>query len=302
MNDSDDNRAIIFDSYRPKLLGLVYRITGSAVEAEDIVQETFLKWTVADQHKVKSQYAWLMTVATRISLDHLKSARVKRESYIGPWLPEPYLVDHKTPDKDIELDESITMALLVLLEQLSPSERATFILHDVFDFNFNEIGGMLEKKGSTCRQLASRARSKISRDTKQNSINKDEHTKIVSAFFNAVKGGKMENLLSLLKENIIFHSDGGGKASAALKLLEGRNKVATFILNVVTPNVSDSESQKAITSPLWFNGSPGIVVWVGSTPVSAFNFEIDNGLIGKIHVLRNPDKLELFKRVPREKL
>lgn len=284
----------IFAVYRSPLIGLAYRITGSITEAEDIIQETFLKWTKVDHKAIQSPYAWLTKVATRMSLDHLNSARVKRESYIGPWLPEPFIADNETPENEHELDESITMALLVLMEQLSPGERASFILHDLFHFNFDEIGEILDKTGTACRKLASRAREKIDKDSIQQMPSKEDHFKIVSAFIDAVKSGDLTELVLLLKENVILHADGGGKALAALRILEGLEAVADFLLEKVAPSFVAVDSAGVLISHVWFNGSPGFVIRADAKPVSAFNFEIDNGMIKKIHALRNPEKLKIF--------
>ena len=283
-----------FEAHRSKLVGLAYRITGSIAEAEDIAQETFLKWMDVDHETIQSPNSWLVTVATRMSLDHLKSARIQRESYIGPWLPEPYIADNKTPQNEHELDESITMALLVLLEQLSPGERASFILHDIFHFNFDEIGEILDKTGAACRKLASRARGKIDKDAIQHNPNKQDHLEIVSAFFGAVKKGDMTELVSLLRENVILHADGGGKALAALEILEGLETVAAFLLKKVAPSFATVDSADTAITHVWFNGSPGFVIWVDAKPVSAFNFEIEDHMIKRIHALRNPDKLRFF--------
>ena len=285
----------IFESHRLKLTGLVYRITGSTFEAEDIVQETFLKWMNADHNIIQSPSSWLTTVATRMALDHLKSAKVKRESYTGPWLPEPYISDNETPENEHELDQSITMALLVLLEQLSPGERASYILHDLFHYNFDEVGKILNKTGVSCRKLASRAREKIDKDVIQYNPSKEEHLEIVSAFFAAVKNGDMSGLMSLLKENVIFHADGGGKAIAAREILEGLDSVATFLINVITPSFSESDSADTAVTHVWFNGAPGVVIWINKKPVTAFNFVIEDRIITKIHALRNPDKLKFFE-------
>jgi len=286
----------IFELHRPKLVGLAYRITGSIMEAEDITQEIFLKWSTTDQKKIHSPYSWLMKVATRMSLDYLKSARVQRESYIGPWLPEPFITDYNTPEDEHELDQSITMALLVLLEQLAPGERAVFILHDLFHFNFDEIGKILGKTGPSCRKLASRARGKINREVIPENSNKSDYVEIVSAFFNAVKKGDVNKLTTLLKDDVIIHVDGGGKVTAALKILKGQQTITTFLVNVVTPSFNGMDSDKIEISYLWFNGSPGFVIWSNSKPVSAFNFEIQEHKIKKVHVLRNPDKLKFFQK------
>ncbi len=283
-----------FETHRSKLIGLAYRITGSISEAEDIVQEAFLKWFSADHETIRSHYSWLITVTTRLSLDHLKSARVQRQSYIGPWLPEPFIADKETPEKGLELDESITMALLVLLEQLSPGERAAFILHDLFHFDFDEIGEILQKTSPSCRKLASRARGKIDTDTTDHRANKEEYFGVVSAFFDAVKNGNVPELVSLLQKNVAFHSDGGGKVPAALEILKGADTTAAFLMEKVRPSFAEADMAETAITFTWFNGSPGFVVRINKKPVSAFNFEIENHTIKKIHALRNPDKLRLF--------
>lgn len=283
-----------FETHRPKLVGLAYRITGSIAEAEDIAQETFLKWAAADHESIQSPYSWLMTVASRLALDHLKSARVRRESYVGPWLPEPFISDVETPEDERELDESITMALLILLEQLSPGERATFILHDLFHFDFAEVGEILGKTGTSCRKLASRARQKIDKDAMHHNPSKEDHMEIITAFFSAVKKGDMEELVTLLRDNVTLHADGGGKAIAAPEILKGLDTVAPFLLNVLTPAFQAVDSREATMSHVWFNGAPGFVIWVDAKPVSAFNFELEDQKIKKIHALRNPDKLKFF--------
>lgn len=283
-----------FELHRLKLTGLAYRITGSAAEAEDIVQETFMKWANAEHKTIQSPYSWLVTVTTRMSLDHLKSARVQRESYVGPWLPEPFIVNNYTPEKEYELDESITIALLLLLEQLSSGERASFILHDLFHFNFDEVGEILNKTGTSCRKMASRAREKIGKEAIQHNPIKEDHFEIVSAFFRAVKKGDMAELVALLRENVTFHPDGGGKAIAALEILEGLDAVTAFLLEKVAPGFAAADSTKMAITQVWFNGAPGFVIWFNKKPVSAFNFEIEDHMIKKIYALRNPDKLRFF--------
>lgn len=284
----------IFETHRSNLIGLAYRITGSRVEAEDIVQETFLKWLRVDHEAIGSEHAWLMKVATRISLDYLKSAKVKRTSYIGPWLPEPFITDEKTPEKDLELDESISMALLVLLEQLSPAERASFILHDLFQYRFDEIGDILERTESACRKLASRARAKIDRKDLEAKHNKHKHLQMLTTFSEAVKNGDMTELVDLLKDDATFHSDGGGKATASHKVLQGSEVIAKFFLKVVRPDWLSAKADKMTLNPTWFNGAPGMIVRQAGKPVTAFNFELEEGAIKSIHALRNPDKLRLF--------
>lgn len=286
----------IFESYRRTLIGLVYRITGSMSDAEDITQDTFLKWNQVDPQTIQSPYAWLAKVATRLALDHLKSARVQRVSYPGPWLPEPFITDSETPDQRYALDQSITMALLVLLEQLSPDERAAFILHDLLQFTFPEVANILRKTDTACRKMASRARAKMGEGSRQPKPgNREEHEQVITAFFSAVKQGDVSALLSIFSENISLHADGGGKAMAAQNILQGRDAVTNFVLERLCPALPAVGS--AAIQSTWFNGAPGMVIWDAAEPVSAFNFAIDNGKIYTIHALRNPDKLRFFKRV-----
>lgn len=290
------NHIDLFESSRPKLFGLAYRLTGSITDAEDIIQELFLKWQTVILSDIESPTAWLTTVATRMALDHLKSARVQRESYVGPWLPEPYIETHRTPETEHELDESIAMALLVLLEQLTPGERASFILHDLFQFRFEEISPILQRSDAACRKLASRARDKISRHHPLAATDKTEHHRIVHAFFTAVKTGDTAALIHLLQDSVVLHTDGGGKAVASLSLLQGHEAVTDFLMQRVRPGFTACGTGSATLSYTWFNGSPGFVIWARGYPQSAFNFDIAGSRVQNIHVLRNPDKLRFFRR------
>lgn len=286
----------LFEKYRASLIGLAYRITGSISEAEDITQDAFLKWNAADHASIQSPHAWLMKVVTRLSLDYLKSTKHKRESYVGPWLPEPYLADADTPADQHELDETITMALLVLLDRLSPAERASFILHDLFHFQFSEISHILDIKAASCRKLASRARVKIAQSSFSDNVSKAEHDKIVTAFFAAIKNGDVSQLVALLKDNVALHADGGGKAVAALQIIEGLDAVVNFLLKYVAPAYKAiAKSEKMSLRYVWFNGSDGFIIQAAKRTISAFNFLIIDNKIKTIHVLRNPDKLKYFE-------
>ena len=290
-----------FEEHRSRLTGLAYRIIGSRSEAEDIVHETYLKWFDTNKVEISSPRSWLIKVATRLSLDHLKSARVQRVSYIGPWLPEPfiedagpYIDDNTNPESSYELDESISMALIILLDSLSPGERTSFILHDIFNFSFDEISNILEKTSPTCRKLASRARDKVKKDSPKHVSNIDEYKDITTAFFLAIKKGNLTGLVELLKENVTFHADGGGKAVAALEVLKGRDNVISFIFKTVRPGFVNTDSHISEMKPVWFNGVPGFVIYLDRKLVTAFNFIIEDGVISRIFALRNPEKLRLF--------
>lgn len=291
----------VFESHRAGLTGLAYRITGSLSEAEDIVQEAFLRWYDANHDTIHSPFSWLARVVTRLALDYLKSAKVRRETYIGPWLPEPF-TGHG-PEGDLELDESVSMALMVLLERLSAGERAAFILHDLFRMDFAEVAATLDKSAAACRKLASRAREKLQfpatqREDARRQPSRDQYMRLTSAFFDATKKGAMADLERLLKDDVQFHSDGGGKATAARRVIIGRVDVASFIIKTVGRAIQEEEDELPEFRHVWFNGAPGWVLCVKNQPVTAFSFRMENGLIAGIYALRNPDKLRRFRAEP----
>ncbi len=283
-----------FEANRNKLLGIAYRITGSVSEAEDIVQETFIRWSNADATEIKNLDAWLCTITTRLSLDLLKSARHKRESYLGPWLPEPLIESKHEPEAAHEIDQTVTMALMVLLDQLSATERASYILHDLFNYSFNDVADILGQSVASCRKQASRGREKIHLEPKHSIASVDKHQKLISAFFKATRDADSEALLKLLSDDIVFHADGGGKASAAQDILTGRGEVMPWFNKVLSPAFKYFEQKNEKRSIEWFNGLPGLVLWQNGKAVSAFSFTIVDNKIRKIHALRNPDKLKFF--------
>ncbi len=279
------------EKYRSLMVGLAYRLVGSVVEAEDIVQEAFIKWLHTDKNTIRSLKSWLYTVTTRLALDYLKSAKVKRESYIGPWLPEPYIHDSRSPDSLYEMDESISMALLVVLERLTLLERGAYILHDIFNFNYVGIAEILNQSIENCRQLVSRARKKIKTTKSPYSPNQEEYLELTDAFFQAIKKGDMDQLIAVLSDKVTFHADGGGKAVAADDILSGTQEVAEFLMKKISRPLN---GKGATLKNVWFNGSPGVVLAFKSRAVTAFNFVIEDNKILKIHAMRNPDKLSRF--------
>src|SRR5688500_6372853 len=231
-----------FEPHRRRLLGLAYRMLGSMAEAEDAVQEAYLRWHDADRAGVAEPRAFLMTTTTRICLDVLKSARVRREEYVGPWLPDP-VVDTSAlaPDTQTEMAEDLSVALLLALDRLSPLERAAFLLHDVFDYSFTQVATALGRNEAACRQLASRARTRV-RDARpavaiparaEGSPVDAKHAEIVSAFITASRSGDLATLTHLLASDVRLVADGGGKASAALNVIEGSGRVAAFLAGAV---------------------------------------------------------------------
>src|SRR5829696_9018835 len=234
------NPAVSFEPYRRRLLGLAYRMLGSMADAEDAVQETYLRWHGADRDKVSEPRAFLMTTTTRICIDMLTSARARREEYVGPWLPEP-VVDSPAlaPDVRTELAEDLSIALLLTLDRLSPLERAAFLLHDVFDFSFSEVASALERSEAACRQLAARARTHVravrprgatAAPARWGEID-SKHAQLISAFAAATQSGDLNALMQLLASDVRVVTDGGGKVRAAQVVVDGADRVARFLVN-----------------------------------------------------------------------
>ncbi|HEX7363338.1 MAG TPA: sigma-70 family RNA polymerase sigma factor [Bryobacteraceae bacterium] len=288
--------AASFEPYRRRLLGLAYRMLGSIADAEDAVQETYLRWHAADRDKVSDPRAFLMTTTTRICLDMLTSARARREEYVGPWLPEP-VVDSAAlaPDSRAELAEDLSVALLLMLDRLSPLERAAFLLHDVFDFSFSEVAVMLERGEAACRQLGARARAHVRalrpRGASLPLVRSDEiegkHAQLMSAFVAAARAGDLHALTQLLASDVRVVTDGGGKAAAALNVLDGADRAARFLVGAARKGWRDDFLLRFAA----INGLPGVIVDGPEGPVQTAAFEIEDGVIQALYVVRNPDKL-----------
>jgi RNA polymerase sigma-70 factor (ECF subfamily) len=285
-----------FEPHRRRLLGLAYRMLGSMAEAEDAVQEAYLRWHEADRMHVEDPKAFLTTTTTRICLDVLKSARARRETYVGPWLPDPVTdTAALAPDAQTELAEDLSVALLLALDQLSPLERAAFLLHDVFDYSFSEVAGTLGRKEAACRQLASRARTRV-RDARPKGVMPargatssidPKHAELVAAFMTASRSGDIGTLTRLLTSDARLVTDGGGKVPAALNIIEGADGVAAFVAGVVRRGWTDEMSFRLDT----INGLPGLIMTGPSGLVQTTAFEIEDSVVKAIYVVRNPDKL-----------
>ena len=285
-----------FEPHRRRLLGLAYRMLGSMAEAEDAVQEAYLRWHDADRASVADSRAFLTTTTTRICLDVLKSARVRREEYVGPWLPDPVTdTAALAPDAQTELAEDLSVALLLALDRLSPLERAAFLLHDVFDYSFAQVAAMLDRHEAACRQLATRARARVRTSRPAGAASPhgpssavdEKHAQLVSAFMRAARSGDVAGLTRLLASDARVVTDGGGKVQAALNVIEGADRVASFLVGVVRKGWTDDMSVRFDT----INGLPGLIVSRPDGLVQTNAFEIDGGLVKAIYVMRNPDKL-----------
>lgn len=289
-----DNRALnVFEEARPRLLGLAYRILGSMAEAEDIVQDVYLKWAAIEWEDIKEPDAWLTTVCTRRCLDILKSADKARVDYVGPWLPEPvHTHTGDTPEDRVELASSLTTAFLLLLDRLSPKERAAYLLYEIFDYDYQQVAFALDLEQAACRKLVSRARQHVAESRSRFDTPKDRQKRLLSAFQDAVSTGSVDELSKLLSDDVIFYSDGGGKAVAARRPVGGIEKVLIFLQKVVLPGWAHGEIEISEV-----NGVEGIVVRHQGGIVSVATFDYDKkGVVQNIYVVRNPDKLAIFEK------
>ncbi len=277
------------EEYRPLLFSIAYRMLGSVADAEDAVQDTFLRWqrTTSAGVEILSPKSWLTATVTNRCLDELGSARAKRESYVGPWLPEP-LVGGAAPDvADTVADlETLSLAFLVVLESLTPKERAAFLLHDVFGYGFAEIAGMLDAAEATCRQLAKRARARVAEGRPRFSPPAEQRERLTAQFMAAVEAGDVAGLAAVLADDVVVWSDGGGKAFAARKPVVGRDKVAMFLTRITRNAPPDT----AIV-PRTVNGQPGFLTLIGGVPHNAISLDVADGAVRAVYVVVNPDKL-----------
>lgn len=286
MLGNDDVR--IFENARPNLLGIAYRILGSLADAEDAVQDTFLKWARTDRENIKNAAAWLTTICTRRCLDLLRSGHHSRVNYVGPWLPEPI----QTPmENDAEtrlvLASSLTTAFLLMLERLTPKERAAYLLHDIFDVSYPEIAEMLNIQEGACRKLVSRAKANIEQAKVRHTTTLERQDQLLAAFRAAINSGSAAKFASLLSDDIRLSADGGGKVPTVLNVLQGKAEVLTFLLEQLHEYWIDYN---------WvfvdINGARGIVLKHDGAAVAAVSFAYDEaGRVANIYIVRNPDKL-----------
>ncbi|GAA1123935.1 MULTISPECIES: RNA polymerase sigma factor SigJ [Streptomyces violaceusniger group] len=276
-----------FEQQRDRLWAVAYRITGSVADADDAVQETWLRWQALPADEAADPRAYLTTVISRICYDLLGSARARRERYVGPWLPEP-VVAAGGPEDRVTLDESVGLALLTVLERLTPAERTAFILHDVFSVPFPEIAEVVGRSPESVRQLASRARKRVRAEAPRRSVDRGEHRRAVDAFLRAVMGGDMDGLLEILDPEVVWRSDGGGKVAAARLPVLGNEKVARFAQRLAR----GFDPATMLVHHRDVNGAPGLVMVdsVGGQAV-VFAFSVHQGRITEIDAVVNPDKL-----------
>jgi RNA polymerase sigma-70 factor, ECF subfamily len=272
--------------HRGRLLGLAYRMLGSRSDAEDVVQDAYLRFAGADN--VHNAEAFLVTVVTRLCLDRLKSARAQREVYVGPWLPEPVFdADGLSAGAATELADDLSFALMLALERLSPLERAAFLLHDVFDRPFSEVADMLDRSEAACRQLAARARRAVRDERPAPPQRQDRHAELLTAFCAAAASGDVSALATLLREDAIAITDGGGRKTAALNPIRGAQKIIRFLIGVAGKNAG----RDIRIVPMMINGAAGALLYMDGEVDHTLSMAIDGDKIAAIYLVRNPDKL-----------
>ncbi len=277
-----------FTEYRPLLFSIAYRMLGSVMDAEDAVQETYLRWDQAVDAEIESPKAFLSTIITRLSIDQLRSARVQREQYVGPWLPEPLITEDSSDMEDnVVLADSLSMAFLVMLESLGPVERAAFLLREVFDYDYAEVAATIGESEANCRQLVHRAKTRVADRRPRFDTSPAQAQEITAQFLHAGTTGDMDKLLDLPAGDATLWSDGGGKVAAAINPVYGADKIARFLVGLMKKAPEKFEARLA-----QINGQPGVLTYADGRPYSAATFEILDGKVCGIRIVNNPDKLQ----------
>ncbi len=284
--DAHPESTAAFEQHRRRLWGIAYRMLGSRAEADDVVQDAWLRWQRAPE-QVRSSEAWLVTATTRLAIDRLRQLRVERDAYVGPWLPEPLLTDTAPPaDHTTEIASDLSVAFLVLLERLAPDERAAFLLHDVFDAGYDDIAQIVGKSAAACRQIVSRARKRVREGRPRVQVSAAAHRRLLEGLVHAIQAQDKAALMNLLAQDASWTSDGGGKAKAARKVLHGADLVARFAVGVYRRYLSDLAFR---TVPV--NGETGIAVSYHGKVLSVISICTDGRRILDIYSVLNPDKL-----------
>ncbi|WP_426362735.1 RNA polymerase sigma-70 factor [Streptomyces sp. E-08] len=291
MPTDTDTLTELFEEHRPMLLGVAYRMLGRTADAEDVVQEAWLRWTAADRAAVREPRAFLVRITTRLAVDRLRQAQARRESYIGPWLPEPLVTDFGPAAPDTAeralLADSVSLAVLVVLESLSPLERAVFVLREAFGFPFGEIATALDRSEAAVRQLAGRARRHVDEGRPRYDVDPAERRDLTEHFLSAATGGDLGALLALLAPDVRLVGDSGGKSKAPLRIIESADKVGRFLAAVTQGGEALYEVRF-----LELNGAPAVLVLADGKPDSVFQVETRDGRVQCVYIIRNPDKLQ----------
>ena len=292
MDQHDDTRQ--FAALRPRLFSVAYRMLGIRADAEDVVQDAWLRWSDPGRGPVQSNEAWLVSVVTRLSIDRLRAAKVQRAHYIGEWLPEPLVgVDERTPEDAAELASELSVALMWVLERLAPEERAAFLLRQAFDQDYGELAATLGKSEAACRQLVHRASERVRQEKPRFQVRKDVHRSLLERFLQAASRGDQAALKDMLADEVSIIADGGGKVPSFMKIVRGAERIANLYLAVYLRNAPRLEYRIALV-----NGEPGLLRYVDGQLESAQAFVTDGERIVAIYAMRNPDKLGAIGPAP----
>ena len=284
--------AEVFEAHRDLMFAVAYRMLGSIADAEDAVQDAWLRWSAEPRADVASPRAYLSRVIANTSLNRLRSARARREAYVGPWLPEPLLTD-AGPDatERAELAESVSLAMLVVLESLTPDERAVFVLREVFGFSYAEIGAALGRSDAAVRQLAHRAREHVQARRPRFEVDWDQQREVTARFLAAAAGGDLGGLMTVLAPDVTLLGDGGGKVKAPMRPITGAAKVARFVAAIATRPYMGVQVADMSMADAEINGTPGTLISAGGRPIAAVTLVVSGGRVTAIQLVSNPDKL-----------
>jgi RNA polymerase sigma-70 factor, ECF subfamily len=288
-------RLATFDQYRTLLSSIAYRMLGSVADAEDMLQDTFIRWQQVPDEEIRSPRAFLVTVISRLCINHLQSARVQREEYVGQWLPEPMVTGAGSdPLEIVRVGESLSMAFLVVLERLTPVERAVFLLREIFEYEYTEIAEVLALSEANCRQILSRAKQHVSAMRPRFKASQRQKSDLLERFLKATGSGDMEGLVDLLSRDVVLHSDSGGKAIAVPNLIHGADNVARGIFGALQRIVPKGLVRRVMA----INGEPGVVSYLDGKPFSVLTLDAGEGRIRAIYILTNPEKLAHLPGLP----
>ncbi|WP_405641649.1 RNA polymerase sigma-70 factor [Streptomyces sp. NBC_00019] len=288
---STDTVTDVFEEHRPVLVGVAYRMLGRVADAEDVVQEAWLRWSGADRSEVREPRGYLVRVTTRLAIDRLRQVKARNEAYVGPWLPEPYVTDfgEMVPDtaERAVLADSVSLAVLVVMESLSPLERAVFVLREAFGYPYAEIAAMLDRGEAAVRQLSGRARKHVEERRPRHDVDPVQRRDLTERFLAAAAEGDLQGLMSMLAPDVRLVGDSGGKSRAPLRVIETADKVGRFLVGAARKGVPDMSFRF-----LELNGGPALLFLSGDKPDSVFQLDVVDGRIQSVYVVRNPDKLQ----------
>ena len=279
--------ASVFESLRGRLFGLAYRMLGSRADAEDIVQETYIRWHQADRSRIDNAEAWLVTAASRLAIDRLRRLKTERETYVGPWLPQPIIAEGSSPERQLDLADDLSMAFLTLLERLAPDERAAFLLHDVFDVGYSAIASVLERSEAACRQVVHRARERVKGARARFDVSESAKVNLLQKFLTAVEAANEQGLLELFAPDATWTADGGGRTAAARQPIVGAPNIAKLVIGLRNKFWAADRTFEVGT----INGEPGLIIRDGGRLTATMSIATDGEQILAVYAVVNPEKL-----------